>query len=640
MRRFPLVAGFALVSALSGTGCGSGGGGGGGGPHPSDGGLPDVPTVLDLTPLADALCVPADEICNGIDDDCDGLVDDDDPDVARAVFSDERNCGSCGHTCQAVHATRTVCQAGGCQVSACESGYSDYNGQFDDGCESDCRVSAGGREICDHSDNDCDGQIDEDFDLTADKENCGDCGVVCDPRPNASVACKASTCVLDQCAAGYVDVDGNQENGCEYACTPRSTDQIKEFCNGLDDDCDGLIDELDDLAPPEEDFCGQNGVCAYECGEDAECGEPTSRCSDTHICVPIAGVPENLACETDADCQAVHRGLACIGHVTLGADGPITVRTCAERRHEPMCDARAGYRCVRPPEYRAGTEVGLCDGVDNNCDGRVDEDYVNALFVDGARRQEPRTCTAGQGSCAQGGHIQCTADGTSTECSAQALPPARPVDDDCNGVDDNCDGRIDEDFRDAYVQVGGVLVYAYEASRPGATSRVPGLDLLPDDGLAAYIEARSCSKPSVLPWSDVTWAEAQAACAASGARLCRRDEWTLACGGANDDAYPYGNNYQPETCNGGGRDGDPATAGDQDVVIAAGSLAACQRGGVFDLSGNLKEWTDDLTDGLRPVRGGGLESNVPESLTCGAVSDLKPEAFRSSTLGFRCCKDP
>jgi hypothetical protein len=324
--------------------------------------------------------------------------------------------------------------------------------------------------------------------------------------------------------------------------------------------------------------------------------------------------------------------------VTLTADGPIRRATCVERVHGPVCDADAGYRCVRGPGFQPGNEAGACDQRDNDCDGRTDEDFVDALFSDGAGRQRPRTCGAGEGRCRVEARFQCTADGAGTECPAVALPAGSPDDADCDGEDDDCDGRADEDFQDAWVRVGATEIFAFEASRPGATDALVGLDLNPNDDALAYVETRACSRPGVLPWANVTWAEADTACRSLGARLCTGAEWGLACGGAAAEAFPYGVAYRANACNGGEFDSDPGAPGDQDALRPTGSLATCVRGGVADLSGNLKEWTSDLADGLRPVRGGGYESNIPGGLACDELADLKPEELRSSTLGFRCCR--
>ena len=40
-----------------------------------------------------------------------------------------------------------------------------------------------------------------------------------------------------------------------------------------------------------------------------------------------------------------------------------------------MCDGSLGFRCVRSNLWQAENEMGRCDGVDNDCDGRVDEDF-------------------------------------------------------------------------------------------------------------------------------------------------------------------------------------------------------------------------------------------------------------------------
>ena len=56
-------------------------------------------------------------------------------------------------------------------------------------------------------------------------------------------------------------------------------------------------------------------------------------------------------------------------------------------------------------------------------------------------------------------------------------PPWRlkaDTDDTCDGYDEDCDGIADEDFVDVMVEFDGVQIYAYEASRPGATAAAPG----------------------------------------------------------------------------------------------------------------------------------------------------------------------
>jgi len=211
-------------------------------------------------------------------------------------------------------------------------------------------------------------------------------------------------------------------------------------------------------------------------------------------------------------------------------------------------------------------------------------------------------------------------------------------DDNCDGVDDDCDGEVDEDFQDIWVELGEFQIYAYEASRPGATAEEAGLDPNPEDEIQAYLEHRACSRAGVLPWADVTWVEAQAACGRLGARLCTAEEWSLACGGAGAESYPYGPQYVADHCNGGDYDLEPDEPGLQDGPLPNGSLHHCARLGVFDLSGNLKEWTDDQSGGLRLVRGGSYETNPPAGLLCGQRNDLKPEEYATGSIGFRCCR--
>lgn len=68
-------------------------------------------------------------------------------------------------------------------------------------------------ETCNGADDDCDGAADEDFDLLTDPSNCGTCGTVCESNHSVN-ACMSGVCT-PICAFGWVDSDGNPNNGCD-----------------------------------------------------------------------------------------------------------------------------------------------------------------------------------------------------------------------------------------------------------------------------------------------------------------------------------------------------------------------------------------------------------------------------------------
>lgn len=444
----------------------------------------------------------------------------------------------------------------------------------------DCEYAclATGAESCDGADNDCNGTVDDGFDLMTDPLNCGTCGNACSVV-NGVGTCVAGACQVAGCLSGYRDNDA-MVPGCEYKC-PVFPPLAFESCNGLDDDCDGSVDEAMDL-------------------EAAPVG----------LCNTLAGSP-------------------CAG----------TTATCQTRNSITTWYCNYGAGVEFDPTLPDGIALAeaKCDGADGDCNGQIDDTFGGL----GA------TCDNGlKGACRDVGVVSCDPmDATKTRCDLSVLPdavPGAPLVETCNGQDDDCDGTADNYLLASgptrlvqdmvHVTDNGLDFYIdrYEASRPDANNLTAGT-----------LTARSCSKPDALPWTQVPFAVASAACAGGGLRLCTAAEWTAACAGpaASPRTYPYGNAYQGMTCNGA----------DYAAVHAAtktGEAALCLTpGGVFDLSGNVKEWTNDqqgMTTETIPqpiyVTRGGAYGSPSLGLTCATTFSQAAANASLTDLGFRCCK--
>ncbi|MCB9531743.1 MAG: hypothetical protein H6700_08255 [Myxococcales bacterium] len=91
--------------------------------------------------------------CEAGSDECDG-----DPETVceTDITSDAAHCGACGTACTADHAT-TTCVDSACGIAACETNYSDDNGDYSDGCEAFCDPTAEDLPDAAFLDTNCDG---------------------------------------------------------------------------------------------------------------------------------------------------------------------------------------------------------------------------------------------------------------------------------------------------------------------------------------------------------------------------------------------------------------------------------------------------------------------------------------------------
>ncbi len=162
-----------------------------------------------------------------------------------------------------------------------------------------------------------------------------------------------------------------------------------------------------------------------------------------------------------------------------------------------------------------------------------------------------------------------------------------------------------------------------------------GLGALDGAGTSAV----AVSRRGAVPSPEMSWFQAQKACANAHKRLCTKKEWNAACRGPKGDRrLPSGTTWDAKACNGIAA---PRAKGTRPSARPSGSFVRCRsvEADVWDLSGNLWEWIgDEGPGGLRPICGGGF-GNAGNDLSC-SCSEMERADKGHAAVGFRCCADP
>ncbi|MBL8913232.1 MAG: SUMF1/EgtB/PvdO family nonheme iron enzyme [Archangium sp.] len=166
---------------------------------------------------------------------------------------------------------------------------------------------------------------------------------------------------------------------------------------------------------------------------------------------------------------------------------------------------------------------------------------------------------------------------------------------------------------------------------------------------------RAQSTPNAVPQGYITQLQAGAACSGAGKRLCTDAEWLRACRGPNSRTYPYGNTRMNGVCN-DARSQHPAVElyGTNASWIYShidspclnqlqpgldrnGTNSGCiTEEGVFDMMGNLHEWTADPNG---TFRGGFYVDTVINGNGCLYATTAHTVTHWDYSTGFRCCSD-
>ncbi len=332
-----------------------------------------------------------------------------------SLAADERGCIArppCG--------TSESCDeaSGRCVLMGCEIADRDGDGARSIACggadcdDDDANRYPGATEVCDVDDRDED----------CDPSTFGFRDIDRDDHPD-SACCNVEG---DVSACGD---DCNDMAASVYAGAP-------DICDGRDNDCDGTTDEEGGTLylDCDGDGFGNSMVSRMGCPTRVEAGPdcPSPVPSSTWVTIPgdcddrrvstFPGAAEECN-GIDDDCMLPVDPPRC-----ACTDGAMTECGFDAACRRVMGTCRAGaFDC--PPGLRTGGEPEICDGVDNQCNGVVDEGCPCSPVG------SSRPCsTTRVGACGVGSE-SCTATGYAG-CPMPGVEMCSPVDEDCDGMND------------------------------------------------------------------------------------------------------------------------------------------------------------------------------------------------------------
>ena len=422
-----------------------------------------------------------------------------------------------------------------------------------------------------------------------------------------------------------------------------------EACDGLDNNCNGIVDEGFNFMTDVANCGGCNVTCSFPFAT-ASCMNGVCR---QGACLPgfYDRNPNVAGCETS--CEKSNGGVEICDGLDNDCDGVVdnspmagplvckSMGVCAGV--QPTCMGQTGWVCKYPATYQEVEDTtGSCDSFDNDCDGRTDEPF-----------QIGQACPVGSGACTNpNGVWVCDNTVPTTKHRCNGSPKAPGVET-CNGLDDDCDGKVDEldsasnrttDDKLIYLSGPNVTMFAYEATRYDANGTNYGFDST----------RRPCSVggPPALVERDqgrgrgVVREDRQRLAALHGGRVAGRLQQR------RQHDLPLRQHLQRAALQRLGlHQGRPASrrspTGAATMCVSEQSTTTTGDE-LYDMSGNVKEWvlTTATTTGPFEMRGGayntasftvGTTTSAP-GLQCDASIPAPATAVRLPSVGFRCCR--
>ncbi len=282
----------------------------------------------------------------------------------------------------------------------------------------------------------------------------------CIPLPDSRVAGNEARCR-----------ESSDSNGCVRACIGRQRCRMNGDCSA-ESHC--VLQGEEGLCMP---TCSPNSVessCVY--GEKCVTSLVDPASDATGLCLTKCG--EGTPCTGSMTCSNLENVCLKCDACEFSTEAPI----CLDQRLysngcEMLCEAV--FSIGSAATVRTPVQAEMCNGLDDNCNGQIDEELEQTCETGSAR------CRAGRQTCSDGAWGPCE------------LVPIDVIEQ-CNGLDDDCDGEIDE--APVLLQAGQT-----DCTAPSSDCRACSEDWTPvctERGIAPNECFAECEGLSIKPMSD------------------------------------------------------------------------------------------------------------------------------------------